>query len=156
MEPLPPPQSAKSAPLWSRRGLLFPTPLADAPPPMWNRPASHSPLFAVNEPSSAASLHPPMWDRPGCRSPIFIESVPGSPEMWARPHIIGPACPCCHPDVLPFEVPPPPPILESRPATRGRPQTSGGPSLKKKPSGISLRLKKSFQSLRRRRADDAS
>ena len=94
-----PAAAPKREPLWSSRGLLFPSPLTNAPPPMWDRPGSRSPLFVVSSSAPSSSRRgaesraqpPPMWDRPGCDSPIFADQVEA-----IRPGGVGKLDPVIH------------------------------------------------------------
>lgn len=141
---------SKMAPIFSRY-LLFPAPTSSPQSPMWDRPSAGTPIFIDASPSPSQ-----MWSRPGTRHPIYEEAVPSPSPMWHRPAPASPVpvCPCCmsHPgadDEVAAG-------YGSRPGssdTVGSSSSSSAdrrPSLRSVPSGLGLRLKKSFRSLRSR------
>lgn len=140
----------KMAPIFSRY-LLFPAPTSSPSSPMWDRPSAGTPIFIDASPSPSQ-----MWSRPGTRHPIYEEAVPSPSPMWHRPAPSSPVpvCPCCmaHPDEEETTYY----GGSSRPGssdTVGSSSSSSAdrrPSLRSVPSGLGLRLKKSFRSLRSR------
>ncbi len=125
------------APMFSRY-LLFPTSTSPSSP-MWDRPSTGNPIFIdAHAPPSQ------MWSRPGTGYPIYEEAVPSPSLMWHRPGAAPvPMCPCC---MTSEET-----VVGSRPGssdTIGSVDSARRPSLRSVPSGLGLRLKKSFRSLR--------
>lgn len=129
------------APIFSRY-LLFPTSTPSSSSPMWDRPSTGTPIFADAHASPSQ-----MWSRPSTGYPIYEEAVPSPSPMWHRPGAAPvPVCPCCMALIQTTAVD------GSRPGssdTVGSVDSSARrPSLRSVPSGLGLRLKKSFRSLR--------
>jgi hypothetical protein len=152
-------------------------------PPVWDRPGNRSPIYVVDPTPETSPLgNIPSSGLPIFvqGSPVSRESGLWEPSIFPSP--VCPCCLPDHlamPPVLadlPSSLPPLPPMLEPPPTpaspriTWARPTTSPSAErareeeelreqeqlrqLKRKKSGVSLRLKKSFQSLRRLKTDD--
>lgn len=143
------------------RYLLFPTSPTSPTSPMWDRPSTGSPIFATTRASRPDSM---MWSRPGAGVPIYEEPVTTSAksQMWRRSGIAAvPMCPCCtegtvHHHASSRQGSMDTTISEEEGSTttttaptspRHSGQSARRPSVS---SGLGLRLRKSFASLRSR------